>query len=48
MEYVTSNKKNDNLEDNLSFRLLEIIDNHIDELPNYSKELYKFINQRYK
>ena len=48
MKHVTSNKTNDNLEDNLSFRILEIVDNHIDELPKYSKELYKFINQKYE
>ena len=48
MEHVTNNKTNDNMEDNLSFRILEIVDNHIDELPTYSKPLYKFIKQKYE
>ena len=48
MEHVTSNKTNDNMEDNLSFRILEILDNHINEIPKYSKELYKFIDEKYQ
>ncbi len=48
MEIVTRNKKNDNLEDNISFRILEIVDNNIDEIPKYAKLLYKFIQQKYE
>ena len=48
MKIITHSKKNDNLEDNLSFRILQIIDKHVNKLPEYSKELYKFINQKYE
>ena len=48
MEHVTNNKTNDNMEDNLSFRILQIVDNHIDELPRYATPLYKFINEKYE
>jgi hypothetical protein len=48
MDIVTHDKKNNNLEDNTSFRILEIIDNNIDEVPKYSKLLYKFIQETYE
>jgi hypothetical protein len=48
MENISHSKKNDNLEDNLSFRILDILDKHIDQIPKYSKPLYKFINEKYE
>ena len=48
MENISHSKKNDNLEDNLSFRILDILDKHIDQIPKYAKQVYKFINEKYE
>ena len=46
LKIISQNKQNADREESIEFKLIEILDQHVEEVPRYTKELYVFINEK--
>jgi len=46
LKIISQNKQNADREDNVDFKILDILDQHVEECPRYTQEVYKFINEK--
>ena len=46
LKIISQNKQNADREDNIDFKILDILDQHVEECPRYTKEVYDFINEK--
>ena len=46
LKIISQNKQNADREDNIDFKILDILDQNIEKIPRYTKEVYDFINEK--
>jgi putative protein kinase ArgK-like GTPase of G3E family len=46
LKIISQNKQNADREDNIDFKILEILDKYLEKISKYTKEVYDFINEK--